>query len=41
MTENGFGEEFGSMNDMHVKAIARFIPKSDQATVFSIDLCNL
>jgi CheY-like chemotaxis protein len=33
VAENGFGAEFGSMNDAHREVISRFIPKPKQAKV--------
>jgi|GEM_PF-1578401 hypothetical protein len=36
VAENGFGVEFGSMNDAHREVISRIIPKSHQAQVSSV-----
>ena len=36
ITENGFGAEFGSLNDAHREAILSFIPKPEQIKVSSV-----
>jgi hypothetical protein len=36
VVENGFGAEFGSMDDAHREVISRFIPKPRQARVSSV-----